>query len=138
MLYEDFCLHYHVVSYCRLVKTDGWISKSCYGEWIKDKTAGGPMNSSKFLTNPQYTVTSTSSCSISILLTQNEVVDGRMVDEREYISMYVFTSSVLSSDGHIKSTPRQKYLIKKCASFSNTRDTSLEIDVRVTYLFFCY
>ena len=88
MLYEDFCLHYHVVSYCRLVKTDGWISKSCYGEWIKDKTAGGPMNSSKFLTNPQYTVTSTSSCSISILLTQNEVVDGRMVDEREYISRF--------------------------------------------------
>ncbi|XP_064639206.1 calpain-5-like isoform X2 [Lineus longissimus] len=61
MTFEDFCIHFHDVSICRVVNTSflsirkTWREVVHHGQWKKPQLAGGCLNNREtFLNNPQY------------------------------------------------------------------------------------
>lgn len=121
MLYEDFCLHFKNVSYCRLMKSDGWISKAYSNKWVKNVSAGGTPNEETFPSNPQYRVTASQDCSCSVVLTQKD-------SNLAATGIYVISGTV--SKANLKSRLRSRDIVAKVGSFTNTKNNSLEFELK--------
>jgi hypothetical protein len=134
--FEDFCRHYRTIDYCRLVNLPGWFSYFLESAWFPFE--GGRMGlTDSFPKNPQFILTSNNKdCHVSLSLSQLEILEGEFIDSVDYKSMYIFRASDLGltwtqtgTSSRISKTPRQKYIFKKCSSFQNSRDITLEFQV---------
>ena len=74
MSYEDFCLQFASVYICKLY--NDWHKVKVSGAWsVRADTAAGCMNNNEWFKNPQYLVSVSVDCAVTVSITQSTVED---------------------------------------------------------------
>ena len=131
MSFEDFCLNFRNIYSCKLVGDQKMTSIS--GEWSKSNgTAAGCQTYNSF-NNPQYLISVTNNCEITIVLSQNEKVSttaGQFEDPNAMgIIAYNFSSIDSSGTKKRKIKFMHRDVIRE-SKYAYNRDMSLSLEMK--------